>query len=148
MSSSGTMRATTPLLPWRPAILSPTESLRLRRDINFDLLDDARIDIVSALDPIHRAIAFELQLRELVFVRADDFANLVADRARIDLDVIMRRCQFSQQRLGDFAIGWDDDLTSLGVHDVEQEFFHPAGYSKASRSIVRSAPLSLRLCSS
>ena len=28
MSSSGTMRATMPLLPWRPAILSPTESLR------------------------------------------------------------------------------------------------------------------------
>jgi hypothetical protein len=28
MSSSGTMRAMTPLLPWRPAILSPTESLR------------------------------------------------------------------------------------------------------------------------
>ena len=29
MSSSGTILATTPLLPWRPAILSPTESLRL-----------------------------------------------------------------------------------------------------------------------
>jgi hypothetical protein len=28
MSSSGRMRAITPLLPWRPAILSPTESLR------------------------------------------------------------------------------------------------------------------------
>ena len=28
MSSSGRMRAMTPLLPWRPAILSPTESLR------------------------------------------------------------------------------------------------------------------------
>ncbi len=29
MSSSFTMRATTPLFPWRPAILSPTDSLRL-----------------------------------------------------------------------------------------------------------------------
>ena len=29
MSSSGRMRETTPLLPWRPAILSPTASLRL-----------------------------------------------------------------------------------------------------------------------
>ena len=28
MSSSGRMRAMTPLLPWRPAILSPTDSLR------------------------------------------------------------------------------------------------------------------------
>ena len=29
MSSIGRMRLTTPLLPWRPAILSPTCSLRL-----------------------------------------------------------------------------------------------------------------------
>ena len=29
MSSSGTMRAMTPLLPWRPAILSPADSVRL-----------------------------------------------------------------------------------------------------------------------
>ena len=29
MSSAGRMRATTPLLPWRPAILSPTEILRV-----------------------------------------------------------------------------------------------------------------------
>ena len=28
MSSSGRIRAMTPLLPWRPAILSPTDSLR------------------------------------------------------------------------------------------------------------------------
>ena len=28
MSSSGSTRETTPLLPWRPAILSPTESFR------------------------------------------------------------------------------------------------------------------------
>ena len=28
MSSSATILATTPLLPWRPAILSPTDSLR------------------------------------------------------------------------------------------------------------------------
>ena len=28
MSSSGTIRATMPLLPWRPAILSPTEIFR------------------------------------------------------------------------------------------------------------------------
>ena len=29
MSSSGRMRATTPLLPWRPAILSPTAIFRV-----------------------------------------------------------------------------------------------------------------------
>ena len=35
MSSSGTMRATIPLLPWRPAILSPTEILRFSARYTF-----------------------------------------------------------------------------------------------------------------
>ena len=68
MSSSGTILATTPLLPWRPAILSPTRQLALAGDVNFDLLDDAGVDVVAALDAIHRAFALELELGELVFV--------------------------------------------------------------------------------
>ena len=35
----------------------------------------------------------------------------------------MRRCQFSQQRFCDFAISWNDDLTILGINDVERDFF-------------------------
>src|ERR1700740_2784939 len=38
MSSSGTMRAMTPLFPWRPAILSPTESLRFMAIYTFNSL--------------------------------------------------------------------------------------------------------------
>ena len=58
-----------------------------------------------------------------MFVRANDFPDLIADRARIDLDVIVRRRQLSQQRLRDFAIGWNNDLAVLGVYDVERNFF-------------------------
>src|SRR6266704_2667439 len=101
-----------------PSHLVTDAQLAFARDINLDLLDDSRIDIVSALDPVHRAIAFKFQLRELVLVSANDFADLIADRTRIDLDVIMRRCQFSQQCFGDFAIGWNNDLTILSVYDV------------------------------
>src|SRR3970282_310949 len=35
MSSSGTMRSTMPLLPWRPAILSPTEIFRFSARYTF-----------------------------------------------------------------------------------------------------------------
>ena len=38
MSSSGRTRETTPLLPWRPAILSPTASLRLMATYTFTIL--------------------------------------------------------------------------------------------------------------
>ena len=39
MSSSGRIREITPLLPWRPAILSPTESLRLMARYTFTILN-------------------------------------------------------------------------------------------------------------
>ena len=38
MSSSGRIRAMTPLLPWRPAILSPTDSLRFMATKTFTSL--------------------------------------------------------------------------------------------------------------
>src|ERR1051326_8305145 len=41
---------------------------------------------------------------------------------RIDLDVVMRCRQFSQKRLRNFPIGWNNDLTVLGVNDVERNF--------------------------
>ena len=39
MSSSGRMREITPLLPWRPAILSPTDSLRLMATYTLTILN-------------------------------------------------------------------------------------------------------------
>ena len=61
-----------------------------------------------------------LELVELVFVTADDLADLVADRRRIDLDVIVNRRQLAQQRLGDLAVGRDDDFAGLRVDHVER----------------------------
>ena len=97
--------------------------LPLARDIDLNLFDNSWVDVVAALYPVCRAIAFELQLRKLVLVRANDFTDSVAYRTRIDLHVIMRRRQFAQQCFGDFAIGWNNDLTVLGVYDVERDFF-------------------------
>jgi hypothetical protein len=49
MSSSGTILAMTPLLPWRPAILSPTESCTLGGDVDLDHLQHAGGQLVAAL---------------------------------------------------------------------------------------------------
>src|SRR5207249_8973893 len=49
--------------------------LSLARDINFDLLNDAGIDVVATLYSVHRTLALDLQLSELVLVRADDLTR-------------------------------------------------------------------------
>src|SRR5437667_11848832 len=70
--------------------------LALARDINFDLLDDAGIDVVATLYSIHRTLALDLQLPELVLVRADDLTDLVTNRTRINLDVIVNDRELPQ----------------------------------------------------
>ena len=97
--------------------------LALAGDVNFDLLDDPRFDFLAAFHAVRRAIPFELQLGELVFVSANDFADPIPNRARVDLDVIVGSRQFSQKRFRDFAIGRDNDFTGFGVYDVERNFF-------------------------
>ncbi len=82
-----------------------------------------RIDVVAAFDAIHRTLTLEFELGELVFVARDDLADLVADRRRIDLDVIVNHRQFAQERLGDLAIRRDDDFAGLGVDHIERNFF-------------------------
>src|SRR5206468_10318719 len=104
--------------------------------VNFDLFDDSRVDIVTAFHPVHGAIAFEFQLRELVFVGANDFADLIANRTRIDLDVIVGRRQLSQERFGDLAIGWNDDLAVLGVYDIQRNFFAEQNVGKRIRQLL------------
>jgi hypothetical protein len=54
--------------------------LALARDKYLHLLDDAGIDVIAALDFVHRALVLELKLSELVLELADDLANLVPDR--------------------------------------------------------------------
>ena len=95
--------------------------LALRGDVDLHLLDDAGIDVVAALDAVHRALVLELELGELVLELADDLEDLVADRRRIDVDVIVDRRQLAQERLGDLAVGRDDDFAGLGVDHVERD---------------------------
>ncbi len=94
--------------------------LALRGDEDLDLLDDAGIDVVAGFHAVHFNFALVLQLLELGFERADDLADLDADRARVDLDVIVDRGELAQERLGDLAVGRDDDLARLGVDHVER----------------------------
>ena len=58
-----------------------------------------------------------------MFVVSDDFADLIANRARIDLDVVVNVRQFAKQCLGDLAIRGNNDFAGLGVYDVERNFF-------------------------
>src|SRR6478609_8920277 len=117
MSSSGTIRATTPLLPWRPAILSPTLSLRLLAMKTFTcLMMPGSMSSPLSTRSIERSRSSSSC--KLVFVRSDDLPDLVPDRARVDLDVIVNRRQLAEQGLGDFAVRRDDDLAGLGVHHV------------------------------
>ena len=97
--------------------------LALAGDEDLDLLDDAGIDIVAAFHAVHFNFALVLQLFEFVFERADDFADLDADRAGIDFDMIVNRGELAQQCLGDLAVGRDDDFTGLGIDHVEGDFF-------------------------
>ena len=58
-----------------------------------------------------------------MLIVADDVEDPVADGTRIDLDVIMSRRQFSHQAFGDVAIGRNENFASLGVYDVEKDWF-------------------------
>ncbi len=87
--------------------------LALAGDEDLDLLDDAGIDIVAGFNAVHFDFALVLQLLEFAFERADDFADLDADRAGIDFDMIVNRGELAQQRLGDLAIGRDDDFAGF-----------------------------------
>src|ERR671937_330079 len=73
MSSSGRMRAMTPLLPWRPAILSPTDSLRFIATYTFtsfltlgplleipQIVLEARV-VGRDLQPDHRLVGHVLE---------------------------------------------------------------------------------------
>ncbi len=63
--------------------------LALGGDVDLDLLDDAGVDVIAALDAVHRALVLDFELGELVLELADDLADLVADRRGIDVDVIV-----------------------------------------------------------
>ena len=121
MSSSGTMVATTPLLPWRPAILSPTESLRLAAMNTFTSLmtpgsTSSPVSSESSLRSRSVSSSGKRPSKELMISRI-----LLRIGRGIDLDVIVDGGQLAQQGLGDLAVGRDDDLAGLGVDHVERD---------------------------
>ena len=52
---------------------------------------------------------------------------------RIDLDAIVDRRQLAQQRLGDLAVGRDDDFAGLGVDHVERDLLAEQDVARALR---------------
>ena len=94
----------------------------LGRDIDLHGLDDACIDFVTGLGALHLLIVLHLQVVELLFEAADDFVDLVANRRGVDFDAVVDVRQFAQQRLGDLAVGGNDDFAGLGVDHVERNF--------------------------
>ena len=72
MSSSGTMRAMMPLLPCRPAILSPTEILRFSATVDLHQLDDARGQLVRLEDVVDLVLRLLLELGALAVGGLDE----------------------------------------------------------------------------
>ena len=97
--------------------------LALGGDVNLHLLDHARINVLAGFGAADFLVVLHLQLVELLLKLADDLVDLVADRRRVDLDLVIDLRQLAQQRLGDLAVRRDDDLAGLGVGHVERDFF-------------------------
>ena len=79
----------TPLLPWRPAILSPTRELALHGDVDLDHLDDARRKLVALLQVFAPLFGLLLQDADAVLGALDEhtdrLARLFVDRQREEL---------------------------------------------------------------
>ena len=97
--------------------------LVLRGDVDLDLLDDTGARILAGFDRGDLAFAVAFELIELPLIGADDLHDLDLDGRRIDLDVLGDGGQLAEQRLGDLAVGRDDDLPGLAVDHVEGDFF-------------------------
>ena len=107
--------------------------LLLRRDVNLDLLDRAGAGVFAGFDAGDLALTVAFELVELRLVRTDDLHDLDANRRRIDLDVLGDGGEFAEERLGDLAVGRDDDFTGLAIDDVERNFFAEEDVGQAPR---------------
>ena len=93
MSSSGTMRATMPLLPWRPAILSPTEIFRFSARYTFTSWMTPGRQLVGLEDLVDLLLRLLLDLGPLArrprrcAARIRSLAALVRHAERLEVDV-------------------------------------------------------------
>ena len=63
-----------------------------------------------------------IQVSEFLGEATDDLQNLVLDRGRVDGDTVIDLRKFAEQCLGDFSVGGNDDITRLGVRDIQRDF--------------------------
>ena len=119
MSSSGTIFEITPLLPWRPASLSPSCDLALGGDEDADQVVDAGAQVVAvvAVEGQHVDDDAALAVRDLERGVADLARLLLEDRADQlllggQLGLALRRHLADQQVAGD-DLGADADDAAL-----------------------------------
>ena len=109
------------LVPVAAGHLVADGNLPLGGNIDFHLFDDPGVDVLTGLDALQLHIFLVGQLVELLFEARDDLADFDPDRAGIDLDVVVHVGDLPQQRLGDLAVGRDDDFTGFRVDHVERD---------------------------
>ena len=63
-----------------------------------------------------------LQVIKLLGEATDDLKDLVLNRGRVNGNTVIDLRKFAEQCLGDFSVGGDDDITRLGVRDIQGNF--------------------------
>ena len=107
------------LVPVTSGHLVSDGKLALAGDEDLDLFNDTGINIIAAFDATEVLFLLILKVGEAVLELTDDLADLVANRTRVDLNHAVDAGQFTQEHLGDLAVGGDDDLAGLAVDDVQ-----------------------------
>src|SRR5207245_11268508 len=111
------------LAPVPPRPLVADRVFPLRGDVTFAGLDRAAVDAFARFGPLDLFVVLHLQVIALLFEAANDLVDLVADRRRIDLNPVVHLREFAQERLGNLAIGGNNDLTRLTIDYVQRNFF-------------------------
>ena len=62
-----------------------------------------------------------LEVVEAVAVLSDNLEDLVADRARVDFDLIVDARQFAEEGFGDLAVGRNDDFAAFAIDHIERD---------------------------
>ena len=97
--------------------------LALGGDKDADLFHHAGVGgFFAALDFVEVALTLHIGIAELLLEGLDDIEDLVADRARVDLDGVVAFSHMTEHRFGDLLVRADERLAGLAVNDVERDF--------------------------
>ena len=103
--------------------LIPNGKLPFRGDVHLNLLDNPWVDVITALELVHRVFVLLIELLEAGLKLGNNLTDFVANRRGINIHVIVHKRELAQQRLGNLAVSGDDDFTRLRIHDVERNLF-------------------------